>query len=123
MAEVQSANIGVPDGYIYLCDPSHAVEMPYDTEITPVVATPSCVVVRTIYEVEGTCAVHLGAAFEKPARVLVFEGEVETPGRSLELCDSEGRLVFALPVQNAKTRITVRTNDRQFPTEVFVQAG
>jgi hypothetical protein len=120
---VESARIGIPDGYIYLCDPSHAVEMPYDTEITPVVATASCVVVRTIYEVEGTCAVHLGAAIEKPARVLAFEGELETPGRSVELCDSEGRLVFALAVPNARARITVWTNDRQFPTEVFVQAA
>ena len=82
MAETQNARIGVPDGYLYLCDPTHAVEMPYDTEITPVVATPSCVVVRTIYEVEGTCAVHFGGAFEAPARVPCSRGNWTRPGEA-----------------------------------------
>jgi hypothetical protein len=95
--------------------------MPFDTEVTPVVATASCVVVRTIYEVEGTCTVHLGSVFDKTARVLAFEGPLHTPGKRVELSDSEGRLVLSLPTQHAVSDVAVWINDGQFPTEVFIR--
>lgn len=118
----QSVRLGIPDGYIFIGDPSHELAMPEDTEVTAVAATPNCVVVRTIFEVEGTADVHLGASFAKPARILAFEGDVHTPGRLLRICNSDGGFVLETPVAAPRTAVRIWTNDLQFPTEVFVEA-
>lgn len=118
----QRARIAVPDGYVFIGDPSHELAMPEDTEITAIVATPSCIVVRTIYAVEGTADIHLGAAFDRPARALAFEGAVRTPGRLLRICNSDGGFVLETPVAQPQTAVRIWTNDLQFPTEIFVQA-
>jgi hypothetical protein len=121
MIEVKLA---VPDAILFILDPTNeAAVVPEYVPGEAAAATPSCVSIATIADVDGDVTVRLCAPLDDVERARfaqVFYGSVETPGHVLAVVTSEFERVLEMATTSTATRITVRVDDVQSPAEVYV---
>lgn len=116
--------LAVPNAILFILDPTNkAAVAPAYVPGEAAAASPSCVSVATIADVDGEVTVRLCAPVDDVAcevSVQVFDGLVETPGHVLAIVTSEFDRVLEIATSSAVTRIAVRVDDAQSPTEVSV---
>ena len=117
-------NLAVPNAILFIVDPTNtAAVVPEYVLGEATAATPSCISVATIADVDGEVTVRLCAASSDVARstpVRVFDGSVDTPGRVLAIVTSDFDQVLKITTPTAVTRIVVRVDDVQSPANVSV---
>ncbi len=116
--------ISVPDGIIFLLDPSKkSVIVPtYDPE-SATASNPSCVSVKTLPECDGEVTLRLirGTTEHDQQRLeRVFEGTVETPGGQLAVVTSGLHRALETSVSGSVTRVAILVDDIEFPSVVEV---
>jgi hypothetical protein len=84
-------------------------------------ATDDCVAVGTATNLDGATAVDLTDGPVEPADLLlVFEGRLETPSRSIRVRDVAGAVYLAAPVAGPSTSLRIWVNDTAEPDLVVV---
>lgn len=116
----------VPHGVVFFCDESHPdAEVPFHDDGGPVAANRSCVSVITMHEVDGETSIEFASEIdvgEDKGLQLVFEGQLETPGRLVSMSTSQEDRVMEVPVSGATATLTVWLSDLRWPERVLVQA-
>lgn len=99
-------------------------EVPKTMNRALVAATPSCVAVGTLSELDGETLISLsdGALPSGATLSLVFEGVLKTPARKLSLCSVLDETILELDVPGEKTRVQIWANADAEPDEVHVVA-
>lgn len=116
--------LAVPSAILFILDPTNkAAVVPEYVTGKAAAATPSCVSIATIADVDGEVTVRLCASLddgECSTLVQVFDGLVETPGHVLAVVTSEFERVLEVATTSVVTRLTIRVDDEQSPVEVYV---
>ena len=116
----------VPNGVVFFCDESHPnVEIPFHDDGGPVAANSSCVSVITMHEVDGETLIEFSSKIEvaeDSELQLVFEGEIETPGRLVSMSTSQDDRLIEVAVSDVTAKLTVWLSDLKWPERVLVQA-
>jgi hypothetical protein len=115
-------SLAPPNSIILIADPSLRYEVPADMGSALITATPSCIGVGTLAEMDGETTIRLSEAFAAPEGRLVFDGLLETPGLQVALIDSGASPLLSMHVQSRTTRIKIWVNDPSEPDLVLVQA-
>lgn len=119
------SKLAVPNAILFVLDPTNeAAVVPEYMPGEAAAATPSCVSIATIVDVDGDVIVGLCAplddvTFSTP--VQVFAGSVETPRRVLAVVTSEFDRVLEIATPSTATRIIVKVDDVQSPTKVSIE--
>ena len=84
----------------------------------------TCVAVACLPEVDGETEFHFGRAQESPAGLeMVFDGFLETPGKTLIVATVEEEILFEDAVPEAKTRVRVWLSHPKWPDTVVIGWG
>lgn len=118
--------VAPPNSIVFLTDGAlptdGSIEVPEVTREDKIVwATPTCVVVGTLCEVDGES--HLVLSDESPsdkATILAYESIVETPSKELALSNAQNELLVKIPVPNLHSRVNIWVNDTSEPDEIYV---
>ena len=124
---MMNVKLAVPNAILFVLDPTNkAAVVPAYVPGEAAAASPSCVSVTTIADADGKVTVRLCAPVDVvacAASVQVFDGTVETPGHVLAIVTSKFDLVLEIATPFSVTRVTVRVDDVQAPTEVSVNVN
>jgi hypothetical protein len=116
--------LAVPNAILFILDPTNeAAVVPVYVPGEAAAATPTCVSIATIADVDGEVTVSLGARVDDgmwPTLVQVFDGLVETPGHVLAVVTAEFERVLEMEAPSTVTRLTVRVDDVRSPIVVCV---
>lgn len=86
-----------------------------------VLSTASCISFRCFPEQDGPTEVVLGKAKDvNPGDQPVFEGELETPTRTVIVSNVERETVLKAEVPEIRTRLRIWMNHPQWPSTVIV---
>ncbi len=89
-----------------------------------ILSTSSCISFRCYPEQDGPTEVTLGRIDEvDPGRVPAFEGELETPSRTVIVSTVNLETVLRTAVQNAQTKVKIWLSHPQWPEKVIVGVG
>lgn len=110
-----------PPNSIVLIMDSKGGEIPESMGGRSIVATPSCVAVGTLCEIDGATIVSLAdevsaGAVSEPA----FDDFVDTPSRELSVFSIQNESLATLQVTGVKTRVRIWTNDDSEPDRVEI---
>lgn len=104
-------------------DPSTG-EIPDSMSGTSVAATPSCVAVGTLAELDGETTVVLTDGEDSEdvgtATLLVFEGVLQTPRGLLAVCTVDLERVIETTVDAPSTRIRIQADDVAEPDRIVI---
>ncbi|MEO7594444.1 MAG: hypothetical protein ABI134_24745 [Byssovorax sp.] len=124
---MMKAKLAVPNAILFILDPTNeAAIVPEYVPGEAAAATPSCVSVATIADVDGEVTVRLCATLDDVERTMsaqVFHGSVETPGHVLAVVTSDFERVLEIATPSLVTRITIRVDDVQSTAEVSVDVN
>ncbi len=116
----------VPNGVVFFYDQSHKdVIVPIYDDVSSVQSSGSCVSVITMHEVDGETSIEFASDIdvgEDEGLQLVFEGQLETPGRLVSMSTSQEDRVMEVPVSGDTATLTVWLSDLRWPERVLVQA-
>ncbi len=116
----------VPNGIVFFCDHSHSdVTVPIYDDVSAVQTSGSCISVITMHEVDGETSIEFASevdADQCKGLQLVFEGQLETPGRLVSMSTSQEYRVLEVSVSNSTAKISVWMSDLKWPERVLVQA-
>lgn len=115
-------SLAPPNSVIFIADPTQRYDVPTNTGAALVTATPSCICVGTMAEMDGETTVKLATKFEHPIGQLVFNGPLETPGLQIAVSDSSAEIILSMNVQSGTTRVKVWINDPSEPDLILIQA-
>jgi hypothetical protein len=85
----------------------------------------SCISIRAIMYVDGEVVVRLlcGNPLTLPHGLSqVFEGVIATPGKNVAIVTSDNEKIIDVDVPGESTRIIVRVNDEEFPSDILIEA-
>jgi len=118
------ATLAVPNAILFVLDPTNAdTQVPEYVPGEPTAASPSCVSVVTLADVDGEALVSLLEAKRPDARddlIRVFDGAIETPGRQLAIVTSQFDTVLQSAVAAEKTRFAIYVDDVDMPNRIEV---
>ncbi len=119
------SKLAVPNAILFVLDPTNeAAVVPEYMPGEAAAATPSCVSIATIADVDGDVIVGLCTPLDVvtfSAPVQVFAGSVETPGHVLAVVTSEFDRVLEIATPSTATHVIVKVDDVQSPTRVSVE--
>jgi hypothetical protein len=114
--------VAAPNSLIFVQDPTYDYIVPSSTG-GPLNYTPSCITVGTLESSRGnTTIVILGKNLGTPEGHLIFDGTLETPGRSIEVGNSWLEQIFYMDVEKSVTHIKIWTNDPTEPDHIWIEA-
>jgi hypothetical protein len=116
------ATITSDHGVVFIADPVTRSPAPPVNGRDLVVADQSCVAVCTMHPQEGETTFELSVSISRPLSHLVFEGELETPGRKIAITGSDNVPFLSMDVCEAVTSVKIWTNDLRCPNYVQVLA-
>jgi hypothetical protein len=87
-----------------------------------VTATPWCIGVGTLAEMDGETTIRLGDKFAAPEGIVAFDGLLDTPGLRVAVIDSGAKSLLSMHVRNRITHVKVWVNDTNETNLIFVQA-
>lgn len=115
-----SINLAVQNSLLIIRDPTKW-DPPKIWDPTAVWSTPSCVAVSCLSDCDGDTAVTIGAAEEvEHINSPLFDGQLETPSRTVVVETVLGEKVLEQNVSSANTRLRVWTNGRLDPDKVII---
>ena len=118
--ETVSASVSPPYSLVLLLDPAKGV-VPQTMAASVIAATDSCVAVGCRAEDDGVTRITMGPAGRvNPGYQPLFEGEVETPSKCLEVQSVEGTTLLRASVQGFRTSVLIWVNDAREPDEISV---
>ena len=115
-------SIAPPNSIIFISDPTQRVEIPSDVGSNLVAATPSCVSIGTLAEMDGVTKIQLGRDAPDIEAGLVFDGDLQTPGYKVAVSDIHAVSILTMDVPSATTRLKVWANDSMEPDLIVVMA-
>jgi hypothetical protein len=118
-----SKNIRPVNSLLFVSDPAGGV-VPEWIQGPLILSTSSCISVGCYPEQDGPTEVILGRAGEvDPGDHPAFDGNLETPGRSVVISTVEGETVLEARVPDTHTRTRIWLNDSRWPDKVIVGWG
>jgi hypothetical protein len=124
--QLKTVKIGIPNGIFFIGDPS-ARDFPDVDGIGGVWSTREIIAVACLHEQEGQAEITMGLAEElKPVGSLLFEGNIETSRRQVEVTlvpqhpTRQENPILAQSVPSERTRVRIWTNDPRWPDELFI---
>jgi hypothetical protein len=123
---MSEATISLSHPVLFITDFSNSgVTIPEYSAESTVSATPSCISIRVIADVDGDVTVKLIGEQRSSASsdlVKVFEGPIATPGRKLAVVTPHNERITEIDVVGNVTMTRVSVNEMDFPSEVLVEA-
>lgn len=119
---MSAVKVSPPHSILFISDPTAVADIP-EIASTLVSATSSCVAIGTLAEMDGETTVILDRAVPAPVGELVFNGDVETPGRRLAVTFSDGSMVSELVVSTERVRVRIWANDASEPDSISIEAS
>jgi hypothetical protein len=119
---MKSALLHVPvlNSLLYLRDPS-IEHLPVIDGLAAVWSTPSCVAVSCLPDSEGETAIRVGAASEVGLeRTPLFDGQIDTPSRTIVLETVLRKMLLREHVAAAHTRVRIWTNGHRATDKVII---
>jgi len=118
MTHRREANLPVPNGVVFLYDPSAIIDVPPDTGAGPVLATDDCVSLWTVHEVDGLARLVPTDTYEDYDCNLVFRGSIKTVGPKLAFNTSSCEPIIELDVAAEAAEVSIYSNDASEPSKV-----
>jgi hypothetical protein len=86
-----------------------------------IAATSSCISFRCFPEQDGPTEVVLGESFRvEPASLPAFDGELETPHRTVVISTTDFHTVLETGVPDTRTRVRIWFSHPQWPDKVII---
>ncbi len=86
-------------------------------------ATPTCISVRTIADVDGSLTVSLTESMPPGAfGVEVFKGRVATPSRSISVVTAQDEVLVRQLISQEEAAVTIVVDDTQHPSRIWIEA-
>jgi hypothetical protein len=99
-------------------------EIPLSMANKLVVATPSCIAVGTLSQIDGETSVTLTDEPFQPEMVSglqkVFSGILETPSKSVSVCTVVLDPILTLPLQKTKSTVEIWADSDAEPDELYI---
>ena len=115
-----SAKIRLVNSLVFISDPAGGVVPDWIRDVL-ILATSSCISVGCYPEQDGPTEVILGKAQEvDPGVRPAFNGELETPHRSVVVLTVEGTTVLRASVPKTVTRVRIWVSHPRWPERVII---
>ena len=89
-------------------------------------ATPSCIAIGTLCEIDGQTLVVLTdedvPIHQSSGMFKVYDGKLETPNKEVHLCTVHLDVLLKLPVKNVVCNIVILVNSESEPDKIFILA-
>ena len=120
---ISSVKIAPPNSLLFISDPNGGVA-PFPVKGAQVLATNSCVSIACYPSIDGETAVTLGPSQDvNPGSSPVFDGNLETPNRSIVVSTVEREVVLKEDVPEMTTRVRAWVNKPLMPDQVVIGYG
>jgi len=117
---IASTRIAPLNSLVLIADPRGG-KIPDSMRGSLIVSSSSCIAVGCRSEVDGETEITLGAMQEvDPGDRPAFEGQLETPSRSVVVSTVHGQVILEASVQDRDTRVRVWVNDLDEPNRVTI---
>lgn len=113
----------IPNGIVFLHDPTMIVGIPPDTSAAPVLATSDCVSLWTVHEVDGSATLVLGEVYESDGCALVFRGMLPTNGQKLAFTSSAGETIIEIDVDAQRVGVAIYADHTNEPSKLVCIAS
>ena len=123
MSDDAKATTVIPNGVVFVYDPTAIIEVPSDTGAGPVLSTKDCVSIWTLHEVDGVVELSFADQISEPGLSLIFEGLLETPGSKLAFNTSACEPIIEVSVAAVHTALSIYANDSRDPSRVVCIVG
>jgi hypothetical protein len=113
--------IAPPYSAIFVMDPSHG-KVPKSFDGHLISATPSCIAIGTLSEMDGQTTVILTNENSESSAdtVLVFDNFLDTPNRQIAVCTALNQCLLTLNVSGDRCRVQIRVNDEKEPSQIEI---
>lgn len=118
----QSISFAPENSIVFVADPSNDYDVPEDTGAALVTATPTCMAIGTLAQMDGKTTITLGGPGTRVSGELIFQGLLKTPGRKVAILQVPGTVVLEMKVPKDGTGIKVWANDLREPNQILVIA-
>lgn len=119
---LQIIRVAPPNSLVFVMD-ARVGEIPDDTGAAPIVATPSCVVVGTLMELDGETEVRMSGpeAFTRGADLnLAWSGPITSAG-VIEVSTADAQSLLSMQLQEVRSpTVDIWTNDENEPDLIWV---
>lgn len=86
-----------------------------------ILSTPSCISFACFPEQDGPTEITIGPSNEvEPGPILVFDGDLETPGRVIAISAVDTDRVLSINVAHAKTKVRIWYSHPKWPDKVTI---
>jgi hypothetical protein len=123
MSRNREATAPIPNGIVFLHDPTMIVDIPADTSAAPVLATSDCVSLWTIHEIDGSATLVLTEACDDDGCALVFQGTLPTEGGRLAFTSSAGETIVEIEVDAKRVDVAIYADDPNEPSKLVCTAS
>ncbi len=116
----------VPNAIIFLYDvTNNDVQIPEYIDDVLISFNETCISVGTQADVDGEVALKLSSQITMTDKSLynkVFNGSIKTPGKTLSISTSEEEGFISIDVVGQQTKVSIWTDDLNYPSIVLVEA-
>jgi hypothetical protein len=123
MSRNREATAPIPNGIVFLHDPTMVVDIPADTSAAPVLATSDCVSLWTVHEVDGSATLVLAEAYQGDGCALVFQGTLPTKGGKLAFTSSAGETIVEIQLDAKRVDVAIYADDTNEPSRLVCTAS
>ena len=110
-----------PSNSLVIVSGGGPVDVPEDKPIEPVAASPSCLLVACMPEVDGDTELTMGSAAEvDPGYAPGFVGQLQTPRLRILVETVDDEIVFDQPVRSAVTQVRIWFSHPRWPDKVAI---
>lgn len=115
-------SVAPANSVVFVADPNGHYDVPLDTGSALITATSSCIAVGTLAEMDGETTLKLSRSHDNASGELAFDGNLETPSRTVAIVDSSNKSFLSMAVTNATTHVKIWVNDSNEPNLILIQA-
>jgi hypothetical protein len=123
MSHYLEATTPIPNGVVFLCDPTAIIDVPPDTAEAPVLSTKDCISLWTLHEVDGPTTLVLTDAYKGEDCKLVFHGSIILTGRKLGFNTSSCERIIEVDLGADMAEVAVYANDAKDPSKLICVAA
>ena len=118
-----STKISPPNSLLFVSDVDGG-DAPYPERGPLILSTPSCISVACYPEQDGPTEVILGKIEEvDPGDRSAFDGDMETPNRSVVVSTVERETILELDVSDTRTHVRIWVSHPRWPDKVIIGVG
>jgi hypothetical protein len=116
------ATVTTDHSIVFISDPASRFLLPSGIGDHLVAANKSCVSITTMIPSDGETTIELAVSISNPVGKLVFEGELETPGRKITVSGYDTVPVLSMDVREPVTPLKIWANDDREPNYIQILA-